>query len=128
MLSQIHSKTGVKSVPILQFAWLIFSQALEANKIYLCCFSYLELMENKGLRFRIPFEGGISAVSVITQYHQNLYCSFKVLNEEGYLFTLVPTDDPFTDFQLSNMDKLINQDIDFGILQGVKRAIISHFL
>jgi hypothetical protein len=27
MLLQIHTKTGVKSVPVLQFAWLIFSQA-----------------------------------------------------------------------------------------------------
>jgi hypothetical protein len=85
-------------------------------------------VENKGLKFSIPFEGGMSAVSVITQYHQNLYCSFKVLNNAGYLFTLVPTDDPFTDFQLSDMDKHFNQDIDFGILYGVKRAMINHFL
>jgi hypothetical protein len=85
-------------------------------------------MENTRLNFSIPFEGKINAVTVVTQFHQNLYCSFKVLDDEGYLFTLVPTNDPFTDFQLSEMDEYISQDIDFGILQRVKKAIINYFL
>lgn len=85
-------------------------------------------MEITRLDFKIPFEGKISAVTVFTQFHQNLYCSFKVLDDEGYLFTLVPTDDPFGDFQLSDMDKYINQEVNFGILQSVKLAIINYFL
>lgn len=85
-------------------------------------------MENANLNFRIQVGGEISTVTIFTQYNQNLFCSFKVLTDEGYLFTLIPSDDPFTDFQLSDMDKYINHDIDFGILQSVKRAIINYFL
>ena len=85
-------------------------------------------MDVRNSKVNVANKGKLRAVTVCTHYHQNLYCYFKVLSIEGYLFTLIPSDSPFTDFELSAIDKYINQDIDFGILERVKSAIIDYFL
>lgn len=85
-------------------------------------------MEHTKFDLRCQNDDRLGAVKVFAEYHNDLYCSFKVLDEQGYLFTLVPANDPFTDFELSERDKFINQDVDFGILQRVKCAIVDYFL
>jgi hypothetical protein len=60
--------------------------------------------------------------------HPELYCSYKVTDRSDYLFTLVPTNDPFTDFELSAFDRYIDHPVDENIFEKVKEAVINYYL
>jgi hypothetical protein len=61
-------------------------------------------------------------------YNPELFCSYKVTDADGYLFTLVPANDSFTDFELSEMDQYIDHPVDPVLLERVKLAVINYYL
>lgn len=67
-------------------------------------------------------------VSVFPRYHSDLFCSYKVIDEDGYLFTLIPTDCPFTDFRISDMDIEFNHPVDWTLVDRIKTKIVNHFM
>lgn len=67
-------------------------------------------------------------LSVFPSYHYDFFCSYKVTDNDGYLFTLIPTDCPSTDFRLSDLDIEFNHPVDWTLVDKVKTKIIGHFM
>jgi hypothetical protein len=67
-------------------------------------------------------------LSVFPCYHSDLFCSYKVTDADGYLFTLIPTDCPSTDFRLSDTDIELDHPVDWTLFEKVKTKIINHFM
>jgi hypothetical protein len=67
-------------------------------------------------------------VHVKLTFKERRFCSFVVTDEDGYLFTLIPTDCPFTDFRISDRDIEFDQPVEWPLVDKVKTTIINHFM
>lgn len=67
-------------------------------------------------------------LSVFPRYHADLFCSYKVTDTDGYLFTLIPTDCPFGDFRISDLDVELAHPVDWQLVEKVKIKIINYFM
>jgi hypothetical protein len=67
-------------------------------------------------------------LNVFPSYDSDFFCSYKVTDTDGYLFTLIPTDCPSADFKLSDMDIELDQPVDWPLVDKVKTKIINHFM
>jgi hypothetical protein len=83
---------------------------------------------NPNFRLNISGKGMIDTLLVRPSYKATGLCTYSVINTSGYLFTLVPNNNPFTDFELSDEDKTLEQVINWPLLDQVKTDIINHYL
>jgi hypothetical protein len=84
-------------------------------------------MNPKPIVFNLHYQSQIRKIEVTPSYKKE-FCTYSVVDAEGYLFTLVPTDNPFTDFTISKRDEYLNHSIEWPLLDKVKNAIINHFM
>jgi hypothetical protein len=83
---------------------------------------------NRNFRLNLSDKGMIDTLLVRPSYKATGLCTYAVIDTTGYLFTLVPTNNPFTDFELSDRDKTLDQPVNWQLLDQVKTAIINHYL
>jgi hypothetical protein len=83
---------------------------------------------NPNFRLNLSGKGMIDTLPVRPSYKSTGLCTYSVINTSGYLFTLVPNNNPFTDFELSDEDKTLDQVINWPLLDQVKTDIINHYL
>jgi hypothetical protein len=83
---------------------------------------------NPNFALNLSCKGVKDNLYVSPAYKETGLCTYAITDTSGYLFTLVPTNNPFTDFELSEQDKTLDQPIDWHLLEQVKTAIINHYL
>jgi hypothetical protein len=83
---------------------------------------------NPNFRLNLSGKGMIDTLLVRPSYKETGLCTYAVIDTSGYLFTLVPTNNPFTDFELSERDVRLDQPVNWQLLAQVKTAIINHYL
>jgi hypothetical protein len=83
---------------------------------------------NHNFQLPIYYHGENRIFKVSPILNEQLYCSYSITDEEGYLFTLVPTSSPFCDFRVSDQDKQLDQPIDWPLFEMIKEAVINHYM
>jgi hypothetical protein len=82
----------------------------------------------KPINFCLHHQGNYCNIHVIPCHEGLFYSSYTVTDSDGYLFSLIPTNNPFTDFTISDRDVALNHPIEWPLVDKVKEAIINHFM
>jgi hypothetical protein len=85
-------------------------------------------MPSSPISITVNHSGVPRYLSVLPRYHSDLFCSYTITDADGYLFTLIPTDCPSTDFRLSDADIELDHPIEWTLVDEVKATIINHFM